>query len=220
MNRKFGFTLAEILICLTIIGVFAGFMMNSYRKINTSEKTNILNGAKAVALLEEASAKITGFNPTVCPMGTFMTEVVDTWELTTRTTAGVAPTPTSPLTSENVLDIFAEELKMQEKGLDLTTRTNINFGSFGVEDEDATAIKGARLAGGDIYIGFQVYDEIGDCPDVIIPGETTATTPKNFDGSIQKCWGQVFIDVNGTDGTGVLGEDVFTFGLGKSSIVK
>jgi len=204
MNRFRAFTLAEILMALMIIGVIAAFMMNSFQKINTEEKTDLLSAHKILSVLEEATNKIVNLNTTVCPMGAFMMNDVYI--------AGMAD-------ANAVLNTYAEEIKFQETGFLLKDKTN-TLTPVGIDSTTANAIYGARVAASDIYLGFIKYSSIKDCPNVFLPGASASSTPMEFDGTKTQCWGQVVIDVNGRKGNGVLGEDLFTYGLGKAGIVK
>lgn len=195
MNKKQAFTLAEILICLVIIGFIALIMIKNVKTKDFTEKTYIASAFKAFESVQQASVKIRDSETESCPTGSFMVNVAGDWEYTLVNSSGINAN------TEEVLNLYGNYLKFENIGINFCDYT-----SFCSDEE----IKGAKLPG-NMYIGFEVT-EIEDCPDYYMPNTATI-----INGS-GKCWGKLYVDVDGTKGPNTLGKDVYVIGLNESGL--
>jgi len=60
--KKYGFTLAETLITLAIIGICAAMLITTIKNINPNEKSNIVMARKIVGNFTEATKQVLLFN--------------------------------------------------------------------------------------------------------------------------------------------------------------
>ncbi|MBQ4647071.1 MAG: type II secretion system protein [Candidatus Gastranaerophilales bacterium] len=210
---KKAFTLAEILITMVIISIIALVLIQTLKPQKYYEQTNLANAYKAVEIINQATTQITSSEPTQCPTGTF------TYKLPGKTDVEFAilkSSGSSEAEVEDIVALFGNHIKYEADSLNFC-----DFTGF-CNDSD---IKGARIAGG-IYIGFEKFSEVDDCPDYFTPGEATKiSAPQKYNPltntqSPVQCWGKVYIDVNGTKGPDTEGQDVFVYGLGEFGIVK
>lgn len=190
------FTLAEVLICLMIIGALAIIMVQNVKTKDFTEKGYIANAFKAMEAVQQASVKIRDIENTACPTGSFMVEVVDDWEYALVNSSG------SNANTAEVLDLYSNYIKFEDSGFKFCDHTG-----YCSDNDD---ILGAKLAGG-IYLGFEVT-AIGDCPDYYMPNTAEMLSAKG------KCWGNLYIDVDGEKGPNQLGKDVFVIGLNESGL--
>ena len=75
MNRKQAFTLAEILIVLTIIGVLTLLTLRAFNTKSTKAKLNFARANKAVEVFNNVCARIRLTESKICPHNTF---IIDT----------------------------------------------------------------------------------------------------------------------------------------------
>ena len=195
MKNK-AFTLAEILIALTVVGFLAIVMIRNVKSDAFMEKTEILKAYKAVNIFDEASVNLRDIDSEYCPLGKFIIKNVNTYESAVSIPSG-----------KTAIDMYSDYIKFE--------KTGINFCSYsGNCNASSTNIPGAKLPS-DIYIGIEVLDSIADCPDFYMPEENGQITVKNkmIEGAKPKCWAKLYIDTNGIDAPNTLGKDVFIFGM-------
>lgn len=195
INPKNAFTLAEVLICLMIIGVIAVVMIKNLRTQDFTEKSYIANGFKALETVQQASLKIRDLENTSCPMGSFMVNVAGTYDYTLVNASG-----TNANTTE-VLNLYNNYLKLESVGINFCDYTGYCSNS---------AIKGAKLPG-NVYIGFEVTS-VTNCPNYYLPNSSTLLTGEG------KCWGKLYVDTDGPKGPNQLGKDVFVMGLNEKGV--
>lgn len=202
MNKKFAFTLAEILVCLMIIGVIAGIFMKNIKGESFTKKSYIANAYKVINAFDQASTKIIETDPTSCPTGTFLTKAAGLKdpEYTFSNSAG------GNANTSEVLKVYSKFIKFEQ--------SSINFCDYTGYCTD-TSIKGGRLHG-NVYMGIKVGGSAANCPSYYLPNASGAITV----GANTKCWGNLYIDVDGLKGPNKLGEDVFIFGLGARGIAR
>jgi len=189
------FTLAEVLICLMIIGVMAIIMIRNLRTKDFTEKSYIAGGYKAIESVQQASLKIRDIETASCPTGSFMVNVAGTWEYALVNASGANANTTE------VLNLYDSYLKLENTGLNFCDYT-------GYCSNDS--IKGAKLPG-NTYIGFETTGVI-NCPSYYLPNSSSLTAGKG------KCWGKLYIDVDGPKGPNQLGKDVFVMGLNEDGV--
>ena len=204
MGRKIkAFTLAEILIVLSLIGIFTMIFTRNFKPDELHKKTDKLTQLKVINLIDEASKKLMN-NADNCPTGKFMEQVVGTWDLTTYKSGSVISS------SVDIYDIFKKYIKFRNGGVEFCNHTPYC---------SATGIVGGHLSG-NILIGFEKMSSIENCPTIYLPGNTSKTTLTEFDGTRTKCWAKLYIDTNGNKGPNTEGEDVFIYGIKEDGIAK
>ena len=207
MNFKKAFTLAEIILVLIIMGILVLVILQTVKPNTYDDKTNTAHAQKIYATLDNAAAQIIANERVQCPEGRFMVRPAGgSWEFVTKKTNGTDNADAAALVS-----LFGKYIKYEIDSLnfcDYTTACNSD-------------IEGAKVVGG-AYIGFTVYSDITDCPAYYVPGDNVQhPAPTMFEGGSmvnKKCWGEVRVDVNGIKGPDIVGNDVFTFGLGELGI--
>ena len=195
-NYKKAFTLAEVLICLMIIGVLAAIMIKNIKTKDFTEKGYIASAYKALESVQQASLQICELETTSCPMQSYMVNVAGDWEYTIVNASG------TNANTEEILNLYDNYLKLEDTG--------INFCDY-TPYCNSDSIKGAKIAGNG-YIGFEVT-EVQTCPDYYLPNSTTLMKGEG------KCWGKFYFDADGKKGPNELGKDVFVFGLGERGLV-
>ena len=212
MKKIIAFTIAEIIIALTVVGVIAVMMMTTINKKGIDEDLNKAKVYQAFEVIQQASTKILATETTLCPEGKFIIKPILGGVITNReyeyaflTTSGG-----SAYTSD-VLNVYNKYIRFEKK--------NLNFCSYSNYCQSSnTKIKGGRIVG-NIYIGFEVYgpSDIQDCPTTYYLPESEEMVTKT-EGTTGKCWGNVYVDIDGPKGEGVVGKDVFIWGLGETGI--
>ncbi len=210
MIKKYAFTLAEILVCLIIIGILATVMLSAIRRGDIDSKTQTASLYKAIDVLEEASANIIANETTSLPTSTFITTVVGKPTFTTYK----KDDSTKEAQIADIFDMYKTYIKFEKAD---------GFCKYTQYCSDTTTL-GGKLTG-DIALGFQKYDSIKDCPAVYQPESNTKVTKKVYNKNTQnmdnaKCWGQVYIDVNGIKAPNTEGADVFIYGLDATGIAR
>ncbi len=212
---KKAFTLAEILICMAIIGALAIVMMKSISNQNYDEKEYALKAHKAMRLIDEASAQIIQSEVEQVPAGAFMINTTGTWEYVICSAANSC---TNKATSQKLIDLYKKYIKFEST----TSNFKTNYTGY---SSAPTSIYGAKIPV-DLYIGMQVSSSVGACPSVVYvpaaeqPANETFVASSLVDTSSKKCWGKLYIDTNGKKGPNTLGKDVYIFGMGEFGIVK
>lgn len=192
---KNAFTLAEVLVCMVIIGILAIIMVQNVKTKDFTEKGYVANALKIIENVQQASLKIREIEKTNCPMASFMINIMDTWEYALVNSSGNSASAT------DVINLYAKYLKFENKGLKFCDYT-----SYCSNDN----IIGAKIPPGS-YIGIEITS-IANCPSYYVPGSTTTTPGKG------KCWGKLYIDVDGNKGPNQHGKDVFVYGLNEIGI--
>ena len=209
MKNK-AFTLAEILIVMTIMGILAIVMIQNIKTDTMSEKTNYAKAYKAIEVFDEASANIRHASDADCPLGSLMYTTGKNANGTYDYDIGLN-LPDSDK-EEAALNIYSKYIKFD--------KTNLNFCNFSkyCADNDISNLAGARFSN-DIYIGLEILDSISDCPDFYMPETEGVITQKTkVNGKKAQCWAKLYIDVNGNDGPNTLGKDIYIFGLDENGI--
>ena len=213
MYKKLGFTLAEILICLTIIGIMGAIFMINVKNEKFDEKATIANANKAISAIDQASMKILEIETESCPTGAFMTKPagLSKPEYTITNASG------GPADANEVLALFGKYIKFD--------KTNLNYCDYSpahtvCENGTNTTIKGGKLPGSEVYIGFKVSalttsGNLSDCGvQYYIPGA------ENYIPGNGYTWGWVYIDTNGKKGPDKSGKDVFYYCMGETGIAR
>ena len=210
---KKAFTMAEIVIVLTMIGVLATLMMVTVKPDKFREDINLANARKAIEFIGQAAVQIMDLEEIQCPSRAFMVKPAGTatWEFDLLDEDG------DPADSEAIAALFGNYIKYETGVIDFCAATGAC--------PSGVSAYGAR-ATGDIYIGFEKFDTIQDCPAFRVPGETTDTSAptrlnvRTGNQETVQCWGRVFIDVDYKDTRNIIGDDLYIYGLGETGLVK
>ena len=209
MKKKYGFSLAETMIALLVLGFIFIALLRVIKTYDHTEKTYSSNGYKVIENIDGAMAKMRLSEKKSLPTGAFITKILGTDTLTFFDTSG------SSIDVNEVIALFGKYLKFEETVTDVCSYTKYS----------CSGIKGARIYP-NIYIGFKLYSSLTNCPNFYLPDSTTANTvskKKNLStGAMetQKCWGEVYIFLDGKNGPGIMGKDSFMLGLGEQSTTK
>lgn len=213
---KKAFTLAEILICMAIIGALGVVLMRSISNQNFDEKEYALKAHKAMRLIDEASAQIIQSEVEQVPAGAFMINTAGSWEYVICSAANSC---TNKATSPNLINLYKKYIKFENTTNDFKS----DYTGYSGAPED---IDGAKIPG-EIYIGMEVNSNNSwECPGTIYIPASELKTNETFVASTtantsdKKCWGKIYIDTNGKKGPNELGKDVYVFGMGEFGIVK
>lgn len=206
MNKKQAFTLAEILICLTIIGCLAAVMISSIKTKSFDEKAQVAALYKAIEVIDEASANMVANEPNSFPMSTFITNATSGRSFAVYNGNNLADV-------NYIFDLYKRYIKFEATD-----------GFCKYTDYCSGATVGGKIAG-DIAIGFEKYSALQDCPAVYVPESGTKVTKYTFNAKtkkneVEKCWGRVFFDTNGKKVPNKEGSDVFIYGLGTMGLVR
>lgn len=210
--KNHAFTIAEVVIAMTIVGILAVLLLTTINNKSLDDKTSIAQAYKVLDSFEQASAKIRDMEPDKCPTGAFIAEVTGSYEFALINSDGTT------MNTAQVYELYSKYLKFSNTSpIDFCANTGyctlVNEAAEDDEDKiDTNNIKGAKLPTG-AYIGFEVTG-IADCPDYYLPEYEDIKTGEG------KCWGKLYVDTNGTKEPNELGKDVFIFGLGEGGIVR
>lgn len=195
---KKAYTLAEIMICVTIIGFLAIVMFLNIKPDTFKKKSNIASAYKAIDEFEKASQKIREKETQAVPSGDFMTKVLDEYEYSIINDDGTLKDATQ------VLELFSQYMKIENVGEEFCENTG--YCSTG------DSYVGARLTN-EIHVGLEILDSIEDCPIPKIPIDPDKVVPERG-----KCWAKLYIDTNGKEQPNEDGEDVFIYGLNEKGV--
>jgi len=221
--QKKAFTLAEAMVVIFLIGVLSVFMIKSAKNSKTDERERIAKAFKAIEAFDYASSQICELDAN-CPFGKFMvanktkrsTSTGDDGKLKVTYTYTYAKSVTVD-SSAALRNLYAKYIKFEKTYDDFCTYSG--YCSSG-------AYPGGKISG-DIHVGLELLSSISDCPNYYMPDPSGSepSTPSEITvqdrldtGAKPKCWGKLYIDVNGTDAPNTLGKDVFVFGLDEKGV--
>ena len=208
MKNK-AFTLAEVLIVLSIVGAIAVVMIKNVSTEDFRDRTNVAKAYKVINVFDQASASIVGEDKQHCPMGSFIYKSAKNSDGTYDYQLGLVNDSGSTPSASEVLNIFGKYLKYESTGL--------AFCSYSGFCDDAT-IPGVKLAG-DAYAGVVMLNSVENCPNFYLPESGQTTVRTRFKENVKpQCWAKLYVDVNGTEGPNEEGKDVFILGLGEYGI--
>ncbi len=190
--KKQGFTLAETLITLAIIGICAAMLITTIKNINPNEKSNIVMARKAVGNFTDATKQVLIFNSTTKKMD----------NLSCGTSKDDDTDATKQANAKCVTELYAKYLQVSKlKSSDSTGLGGQYFGelidglTFGIEyDTNCTLKEGTTI---------QVLppDE-GVTSEVIVSGACAI----------------IYYDVNGAKEPNMVGKDRFSIPVRKSGV--
>lgn len=214
---KKAFTLAEILIVMTIVGILTAVLMHNLRLSQFDDKKFKAGAVKVIQEFNIASAKIRDLETTKCPTGNFVIDIMGDKEYALTTNGSTLMTTTT-----DVLDLFGEYIKLDHPS------DYYNFCDYTGWEDCPENVKGVKMAG-DIYVGLKVTattTSMSACPDYYIidtsakdkeQGKANENTLIQA-GTDKNCWANLYMDINGKQGPNKLGEDVFVYGLDKDGV--
>lgn len=190
--RKLGFTLAETLITLAIIGICAAMLITTIKNINPNEKSNIVMARKAVGNFTEATKQVLLFNSSTRKMDNLSCgESKDDDNDTTK-----------QANAKCVTELYAKYLQVSKlKSADATGLGGQYFGelidglSFGIEYDSRCTLK----EGTTIQI---LPPEEGLVSEVIVSGACAI----------------IYYDVNGAKEPNMVGKDRFSIPVRKTGV--
>lgn len=195
---KKAFTLAEIMVCISIMGILAVVMLLNIKPEMFNKKSNIASAYKAIDEFEKASQKMREKEKDAVPSGDFMTKILGEYEFAIINDDGTLKNATQ------VLELFQKYMKIENIGEDFCNNSGYC--------PEGDSIVGAKLTS-EIHVGLEVLENIEDCPIPKIPTDPDAVVPERG-----KCWGKLYVDTNGKDQPNEEGEDVFIFGLNEKGV--
>ena len=105
MVKKAGFTLVELLIVFSIIGIIASIMLMTIKPQNYHDKEAYMKATKMIGVFEKASVQIRDLEHEQCPTSSFMSKLPgSTYEFSLVNESG------SKATSEDVVNLFGKYL--------------------------------------------------------------------------------------------------------------
>jgi len=209
MKRKSAFTLIEMLLTIALIGIFAAISYSTFKTRNYIEKSYTAKQQKILKTIDLAMAQIKELNPENCPLGSFIVKTPGGYKFAIVDNGGSRADAVFVLNT-----LFGEHIKYYESDLNFNSKTVFKSPSKGA----MPIAKAAAMLPGDILLGLHIYDDgnikEGNCPNFVIP-ETKEV--KSVPGV---CWGILYVDLDGFEGSGVLHDDVYEFGLGADGIMR
>lgn len=199
--KKRAFTLVEILICLTVIGVLAVILISNLKIDRFNEKSLIAQGHKVMQSYDQASIKIREVETKKCPLASFIAQAPGENSLGLVGADG-------EMTLDEVYNLYGNYIKYVNPSK-LSFCNNTTYCTTASLDDKTIA--GAKLPTG-AYVGIQLM-KIDTCPDYYIPGENTIKK------SSELCWAKLYVDANGKEEPNQLGKDIFIFGIGDQGVV-
>lgn len=209
---KKAFTLAELLIVFIIIGLISTIIFKNIRPDKMKDKEMVALAFKGIRAVEHAMSNVMEIDKVNCPMGTFLVKRAGTNDFTMQ----LKDNSGGSIDATEVANLFGKYIKYETAVGNFCNNTEYCSGS---------TIKGAKISGTNMYIGYEVFS-VTNCPSYRLPNETTDTPAptrynKNTDTyDTAKCWGKVYIDVNGIETPNTYGKDVFIFGMGENGIAR
>ena len=108
--KKIAFTLAEVLICLVLIGILAAILINNMKFSDFKEKEFIATANKVLVEAQDALLQIRTREKTQCPMGVYTLNIAETNEYLL-----VGDDGSTPATSEDVINLIGKYIKFEIK---------------------------------------------------------------------------------------------------------
>ena len=217
MKKFIALSLAELLVALSALAVLAIAMVTNLKTGSFDAKANVSKAYNVFQGIQKASLDILEMESTRCPAKTFITKVLGQQEYAILNKTGSAAA-----NSSDVAAMYGAYMDNEVSESEI-----INFCSY-TSYCSSSAIKGLKLPN-DVYIGFEVFGNtaLQACPTSYYMPDPKINTEKDTNKELitnaalanVKCWGKLYVDVDGKKGEGVLGKDVYVWGLGESGIV-
>lgn len=200
--KKQAFTLVEVIICLTVLGVLAVTLISNLKMDKFNAKSFIAQGYKVLESYEQASIKIREVEREKCPMASFIAQAPG------ENSLGLINDDGDEMSLDEVYALYGDYIKYVNPSKISFCNNTTYCDTASLDDKN---IAGAKLSSG-AYVGLELI-EIQTCPDYYIPGESTIKT------SSELCWAKIYVDANGTEKPNQLGRDIFIFGIGDQGVI-
>ena len=210
-NKKqkiYAFTIIEVLIVMSIIGVITAILLVNINLKSHIKKGDSLMAFKAIQSVDDALGQIRNTETEVVPTGLLMIKNASgNYEYAILSTNGGGALA-------NTTELVGMVGDYMKKDGDV-----INFCNFTSACSNS-GIKGFKLPGG-FYVGFEKFESAQDCPSFRMPNnpDTEIKPAIDLNGNTKQCWGKLHVDTNGTGSPDALGEDYFVFGLDEFGVV-
>lgn len=210
---KKAFTLTELLVVFVIMGILAVAMIQNFQSRDYTTKQFAAFGIKGVELFEQAAARIKEVDTVNCPLGTFLSKRGGKSDFTIE----IKDSSGNSIDAEETANLFAKYIRYEGSVVNFCSNTGYSSCSG--------TIKGYKIPGGKMYIGFKVFSTPADCPAYRMPNDTADVTPTYFEKNTgefktAQCWGEYYIDTNGKEPPNERGKDVLVFGMGEYGLAK
>ena len=201
-NRAF--TLAEVVLVMVLMGIIAIALIRTVKVKDVQSKTDTVAAYKAINLFDQASFSLRDIDSTYAPTGAFIQKTGKT----VKADGSIEYSYERTINVSNAADIrnaFATYVKFDS--------TYDNFCTYSGYCDASETYPGGRI--GDIYIGFELLENISDCPNFYMPeAEGEIAVREDLRTGIKpKCWAKIYIDTNGNKDPNTLGNDVYIFGI-------
>lgn len=214
--KKIAYTLAEIMIVITVIGFLSVVLTNTIKIDRFQDKNEKLSVLKVIDEFNVATAQIRDLEKKACPFKVFAHDIAGDMEYSLYKKDGSALAGT-----EDALEIFEDYLK-----LDRPASGYYDFCDYTGWADCPENIKGARLIG-EVYVGLKVTADtstaaLEKCQDYYHISTDIKTDDGNelVDvGDDKNCWADLYIDINAKKGPNEVGKDIFIYSLGAAGII-
>lgn len=228
MKKLIAFTIAEIVICLTIIGVLAAVTISTIDTQNFYQKSYLTGARKIVNEFNQASLRIRE-EQSVCPDGSFLSDVSNNSAIFSCN-----------LSDANIVSVYQNYIKYKTLHSSGICISGVNAtGNTSSMCPAGSTRPGFKLQNG-AFVGFELFtNNLTTCryydfetmiekqkkAETInmttVPMLTVPTTGAN--GTKLKtqtqCWARLWVDMNGKTGPNIEGQDVFGFYIGSQGLV-
>lgn len=190
--KKQGFTLAETLLTLAIIGICAAMLITTIKNMNPTERSNLIMARKAVGNFTEATKQVLLFNSSTKKMD----------NLSCGESKDNDTDATKQANAKCVLELYAKYLQVTKiKSADSTGLGGQYFGelidglSFGIEYDSRCNL------------------HEGETMQVLPPSEGVLS-----DVIVSGACAMIYYDVNGNEKPNIVGKDRFVIPVRKSGV--
>lgn len=219
--KKTAFSLAELLVCLILIGFMAVLALNGFKTGAFKEKQRRAEAYKVFSNFSHITAKLLESYPENFPSGALMYPVAGTYNY------GIYNDDGEVANESDIVDIYsklAQFKKSKVKDPETGEMVALNFCNY--SDCEALGLKeDVEIPGAlwfsNVYIGFLKNPSdklIDECPSYFSPEHDEEISFP--DDSKKYCWGKLYVDTNGKSGPNTLGQDVYIFGLDETGIAR
>ncbi len=210
---KKAFTLVEVIVVFIVIGILAMVLFKNIKPNSLKPQEMTALAFKGLRAVEHAMSNVMEIDKANCPMGVFLVKKAGANNFTMQ----LKDNSGNSIDATEVANLFGKYIKYETAVGNFCSNTPYC---------SSTGIKGAKIAGTSMYIGFEVFSSVTNCPSYRLPNETSDTpAPTRYNKNTAtydtaQCWGKVYIDVNGIDTPNAYGQDVFIFGMGENGIAR
>ncbi len=216
--KKLAFTIAELVICLMVIGVLAAVTISTMDTKNFYQKSYLASARKIINEFDQASLKIRD-NKDNCPEGVFIVDI-------TNSSAEAVHT----LNTGNIVGTYKRYTKILNESSNICSTATSNTSMC----PSGATRPGGKLPSG-AYIAFEIFSSLSTCKyydlekmvqmqkdketiNMSTAPMLSASSRIDTLSSKTKCWGRLWVDMNGKTAPNIEGQDVFGFYLGSQGV--